>query len=149
MPARTSITSANSVFTLVVAGLFPVPINIQGYATDDAFSSAAVSAAQAIMGVDGVLSAGFTPFPTKLSVVLQADSESKAVFETWLQAMQSGREVVWGDATIALPSIQQTFIFTKGVLTEITQVPAAKKVLQPVHYEITFENLSSVPLAAA
>lgn len=146
--ARSTITSANSAFTIVVPAVFPVPQNVQGYATDDAFSTEAVDTAQAIMGVDGVMSAGFVPFPTKLDVTLMADSASISIFETWLQAMQAAREVLFGDATIALPSVGRTFILTKGVLTRVTQFPAAKKVLQPVQYAITFENLSAVPLAA-
>lgn len=147
--ARTTITSANSIFTLLVPLVFPVPQNIQGYATDDAFESEAVDVAQAVMGVDGILSGGFVPFPTKLNVVLQADSASIATFETWLQAMQAAREVLFGDANIALPSVERNYVLTKGILTRVTQFPAAKKILQPVHYQITFENLSAVPLVLA
>lgn len=147
MAPRTTITSANSAFSIVVPLVFPVPQNVQGYAADDAFATEAVDTAQAIMGVDGKMAAGFVPFPTKLNITLMANSKSIAIFETWLQAMQAAREVFYGDATIVLPSISRTYVFTQGVLTRVTQSSAAKKVLQPVAYEITFENLSIVPLA--
>lgn len=147
--ARTTITSANSVLTLVCPLVFPVPQNIQGYAADDAFATEAVDAAQAIMGVDGQLSYGFTPFPLKVNISLQANSKSIDVFQTILQASQAVREAFSLDATIVYPSIERTFILTNGVLTRATPFSAAKKVLQPVQYEITFENVSAVPLAAA
>jgi hypothetical protein len=143
-----TITSANSVFTLVVPLVFPVPINVQGYAADDAFATEAVDSAEAVMGVDGKMSAGYTPFPTKLNVTLQADSDSISIFDTWLGAMQTAKEVFFGDATIVMPSVGRTYILTKGAMTRITQFPAAKKILQPVQYEITFESVVAVPLAA-
>lgn len=147
MAARTTITSANSAFSIIVPLVFPVPQNVQGYAADDAFATEAVDTAQVQMGVDGLMSAGFVPFPTKLNVTLMANSDSIGIFETWLQAMQAAREVFYGDATVVLPSVSRTFIFTKGVLNRVTQFPASKKVLQPVAYEITFQNMSVVPLA--
>lgn len=149
MAARTTITAANSTFSVIVPPLFPVPQNVQGYAVDDAFATEAVETAIAQMGVDGNMSAGFVPFVTKLNVTLMADSDSIGIFETWLQAMQAAREVLFGDASIGLPSVQRTYVLTKGVLTRVTQFPAAKKVLQPVQYEITFQNLAAVPLAAS
>ena len=35
----TTITSANSVFTIVVPGLFPAPVQLRGYAVDKAFTA--------------------------------------------------------------------------------------------------------------
>ena len=60
---NSTITSANSVFTLVVAGLFPAPVQLKGYASDKAFTTEAVDLAEVQMGVDGRMTAGFVPNP--------------------------------------------------------------------------------------
>jgi len=143
-----TITSANSSLVLVVPQVFPVPVVVQGYAADDAFMTEAVDAAEAQMGVDGLMSAGFTPFITKFGITLQADSPSVDQFEVWLGAQQARKDLFFAAAgTLVLPSLQKSYIFTKGALTRITPVPPGKKVLQPVNYEISWELCQPVPLA--
>lgn len=143
-----TITSANSTLTIAVPSVFPVPITIQGYATDDAFSVEAVDSAKAIMGVDGIMSHGYTPFITKLRVMLQADSPSISLFDTWLGANQAIRDSLPGQASIELPSILKTFVFLKCVLTRVSPLPAAKATLEPVEYELSCETVQVLPLAA-
>lgn len=145
MPQRT-ITSANSVFMLVVPGVFPAPVKIQGYAADDQFSVEAVQASETMMGVDGKMSAGFTPFITPMTVNLQADSESADLFELWLSSQQAIKEIIYGGATITIPSIGKSFILTKGALKTLKVFPDGKKVLQPVQYQIDWEQVVPVPL---
>ena len=84
-----TITSANSVLTLAVNGLFPVPQVIQGYAVDDAFEGEAVQQAEILMGVDGVLSAGKVFVPYKMTIHLQADSPSVFLFDTLRNAQNA------------------------------------------------------------
>ena len=62
-----TLTSANSAFSLQIANLYPVPQSIQGYAADDAFAVDDVEPVETVMGVDGKLSGGYTPYPIKLS----------------------------------------------------------------------------------
>ena len=138
-----SITSANSVFMVAVPDLFPVPVKLQGYSADDAFMADAVVVAEALMGVDGKLSAGYVPNPTIITVTLQADSPSIALFETVVQAMQAARDTYAVSATIAVPGISRAFACTKGFLTEYKPMPDAKKLLQPVTYKITFESVTA------
>ena len=54
-------TTANSALTLQIDGLYPVPQSIQGYAVDEAFALDSLKKIETLMGVDGKLSAGFTP----------------------------------------------------------------------------------------
>lgn len=143
-----TITAVNSRFTIIVPLVFPAPVSIQGYATDDAFAAEPVESAQVKMGVDGIMSHGLVPFITKLRVMLQADSPSVSLFETWLAANQAIQDSIAGQAEIALPSIGKTFIFIKCVLTRITPMPAAKAVLEPVEYELSIERVQSLPLVA-
>lgn len=137
----TTITSANSVFTIVVAGLFLAPVQLRGYASDKAFTTEAVDMAEVQMGVDGRMTAGFVPNPVKQTITLQADSPSKDIFTAMIQAMKTAREVFYISGSIALPSTGESFTLTRGILTNAKQIPDAQKVLQPVDYVITWERI--------
>jgi len=139
---NSTITSANSVFTLVVAGLFPAPVQLRGYASDKAFTTEAVDLAEVQMGVDGRMTAGFVPNPVKQTITLQADSPSKDIFTAMIQAMKTAREVFYISGSIALPSTGEAFTLTRGILTNAKQIPDAQKVLQPVDYVITWESVN-------
>ena len=138
----TTITSANSVFTIVIPGLFPAPVQLRGYASDKAFTTEAIDLAEVQMGVDGRMTAGFTPNPTKQTVTLQADSPSKDIFTALIQAMKTAREVFYISGSIALPSTGESFPLTRGILTNTKQIPDAQKVLQPMDFVITWESVN-------
>ena len=139
---NSTITSANSVFTLVVAGLFPAPVQLKGYASDKAFTTEAVDLAEVQMGVDGRMTAGFVPNPVKQTITLQADSPSKDIFTAVIQAMKTAREVFYISGSISLPSTGESFALTRGILTNAKQIPDAQKVLQPVDYVLTWESVN-------
>lgn len=136
-----TITSANSVLTLSVAGVYPTSINIQGYAVDDAFESEAVQQSEVLMGVDGVLSGGKVWVPYKMTVHLQADSPSVEIFDNWRSAQDGLVDVFPANATIVLPSTGMSYSLINGYLTSATPFPAVKKTLQPVVYEITWQTI--------
>lgn len=138
-----TITSANSVFVLAAPAVFPLSQVLQGYAADDAFTTDAIDFAEVMMGVDGKLSAGYTPNPTRVTIALQADSPSIVLFEAIIAATKVTRDVVFLGATITLPSTGKSYVLSRGVLTNASQVPDAKKVLQPQRYVITFESVQS------
>jgi len=140
--ANTTITSANSILTMIVPGLFPVPVSIQGYASDDAFMLDALDLAEVSMGVDGKMSAGYVPKEVKQTITLQADSESKDFFAIVTQAVKTAREVFYMSATLSLPSTGEAFTFTRGILTSVEQAPAGKKMLQPQKFVITWESVN-------
>lgn len=139
--AETTITSANSVLTFMVPGLFPVPVTMRGFSSDRAFVADAVDLAEVNMGVDGRMTAGYTPNPVKMTVSLQADSPSKTFFTTLVQAMKTAREVYYIMGSLALPSTGESFAMTRGILTTTKQVPDAQKVLQPMDFFITWERV--------
>lgn len=141
-----TITSANSSMTLSVPGVFPVDQAVQGYAADDAFAQAAFDMAETRMGVDGILSAGYTPSPKPLDIMLQPDSPSLAAFLTWKAAEESTKEKFQCSITIDLPSIGFSFRFTVGWLRNMQGMPSAKKVLDPFPIKIEFQDLNYSPL---
>lgn len=140
--ADTTITAANSVFTIVIPGLFPAPVQLKGYATDKAFATDAIDLAEVQMGVDGRMTAGYTPMPTKQTISLQADSPSKEIFALLAQATKTTREVFYITGSISLPSTGETFALTRGILTNLKQIPDAAKVLQPMDFVITWESVN-------
>lgn len=139
--ADTTITSANSVFTLTVAGLFPVAQQLRGYSTDKAFVTDAIDMAEVQIGVDGRMTAGFVFNPTKQTVTLQADSPSRPFFNAVIQTMKAAREVLYFSGEIALPATGEKYVLTRGVLTNVKQIPDAQKVLQPVDYVLQWERV--------
>ena len=139
---NSTITSANSVFTIVIPGLFPAPVQLHGYASDRAFTTEALDLAEVQMGVDGRMTAGFTPNPTKQTITLQADSPSRYIFTAMIQAMKTIREVFYISGSIALPSTGESFTLTRGILTNVKQIPDAQKVLQPMDFVITWESVN-------
>jgi len=136
-----TITSANSVLTLAVAGVFGSATNIQGFAVDDAFESEAVQQSETLMGVDGHLSGGKVWVPYKMTVHLQADSPSVQIFDAWRAAQDAAVDVYVANGTIVLPSTGFTYTLVNGYLTTATPFPAVKKTLQPVVYEITWQTI--------
>ena len=136
-----SITFANSVFTISVPGLFPVPQQLKGYSAEKAWSSDNLDLAETQMGVDGRLTAGYTPMPVKQTISLQADSPSKGIFKAIQAAMRSARDVYYINGTIDLPSTGESFIGTRGVLQAVKPLPDAGKVLQPMEFVIVWESL--------
>ena len=140
--ALTTITSANSVFTIVVPGLFQAPVQMQGYAVDKAFAADALPLAETQMGVDGRMTGGYTPSITRMTVSLQADSPSRFIFTTMTQAIKTAREIFYITGEIVLPSTGEKYALTRGILVTTKQFPDAQKVLAPVDYVIDWESVN-------
>lgn len=138
----TTITSANSVFVILVPEL-ALDFTLQGYSADRAFETDAFEISEVMMGVDGRMTAGYTPMPVKQTISLQADSPSKFNFNIITQAMKTLKTVFYMSGTIVLPATGEAFSLTRGILTQTKQIPDAQKVLQPMEYVITWESVNS------
>lgn len=142
--ART-LTSANSVLAIQVAGLFPVPQIMQGYATDDMFSMGDVDTSEVLMGVDGHLSAGYVPVAREFTFTLQADSDSNDIMDALIAAEDAGKEKYVVNGTISLPGLGNKFVMTRGFLGSVTPMAAAGKTLKPRKFTIKFQSISKAP----
>lgn len=142
MANQKTITAANSIFLLSVGGIFPVPQQLEGFAADAAFAFDAVDPAETVMGVDGKMSAGYVPYMTVQTISIMPDSASLAIFETWLGANNTAREVFFADGQITLPSIGRKYVLTRGVLTGAKAAPDVKKVLQAIEYKVTWQSVA-------
>lgn len=141
-----TITSANSSFVLNVPAVFPVPQLIQGYAADDAFTQEAFDITETRMGVDGLLSGGYTPSPKRLTVMLQPDSIALDVFLDWKAAIEAAKETFPGSALIAYPSIGKAFILGVIFFKNSQGMPSAKKVLDPFPAILEYQDLTAAPI---
>jgi hypothetical protein len=139
------ITSANSAILVSIPQLFPIPQQLQGFAADDIFDIPAIESVETLMGVDGVLSAGFVFKPLPMEVTLQADSALNGFFDQWWTQMQATLSTFAANGVIRLPAISTKFTLSNGFLTSYKPTPAAKKLLQPRRYMITWNTIAPAP----
>lgn len=138
----TTITSANASLILVVAGLFPAPVEIKGFASDRAFLTDQATVAQTEMGVDGRMTAGHLPVPSVMTISLQADSPSRTFFSEIDRASKVKRDIFYINGTISIPGTGEVFALTRGVMTQASRTPNAQKVLQAREWQITWESIT-------
>ena len=140
-----TLTSANAQLTLSVAGIYSSPQAIQGFATDDAFESDSAAQAETMMGVDGFLSAGKIFAPYDMTIHLQADSPSIALFDTWRTQQDAQVDVFRADGNILIPGTGMIYQLVRGYLMSAPAFPAVKKILQPQAYVIRWERITPAP----
>jgi len=141
------LSDVNARFVLTVPDVFATPQVLQGFSTDDAWATEEVDIAEVMIGVDGIMSAGYTPFIVQQTVIFQATSPSiLSVMEAWKSAMTAAQQTFWAQGTILVPSIGTQYQLYNGVLTRITAFPHAKKVLQPVSYRISWNGYNASPM---
>jgi hypothetical protein len=140
-----SLTASNAVLMLSQPIIFPAPVQLQGFAADDVYDIPAIQAGENVMGVDGILSSGFVFVPVLQNITLQGDSASNEFFDTLWTQEQATQNKYPMFGLISLLAIGQKFIQTKGFLTEYSPAPAAKKILQPRRYSITWERIVPSP----
>jgi hypothetical protein len=138
-----SITGATAVVMLSIPGLYSIPQQLQGFAADDIFDVDQIASAETLMGVDGVLSAGFVFVPINQRITLQADSASNAIFDTWWASQQQIQDLYFANAVVYLTALGTKWNLTKGALTSYKPLPAVKKLVQPRPYTIQWQ--SSLP----
>jgi len=136
-----TITSANSVVSITVAGLFTTPVQLQGYSADKAWDTAAVVVTETQIGVDGRKTAGLVFNPVKQTFSFQADSPSVQIFESIFAAQRAARDVYYLSPTIDLPATGESYICNKGTLEDYNSVASAGKVLTAREFSINWGSI--------
>jgi len=134
-----TLTAANAVIILTAPPVWVAPQQLQGFATDDIFNTPALEAAEASMGVDGRLSAGFVFVPTRQEYNLQADSDSIEFFDQLYLAERTNRDKYAIGGTIRLSSVGKQWDMVRGFLQEYPPIPSAGKILRPRRFAILWE----------
>jgi hypothetical protein len=140
-----SITSNNAVAMLTVGSLFPNPVQLQDFATDDMFDVDNLPVTETMMGVDGILTGGRVIEPVVQRWMFMADSPSISIFETWKGAQDQIADVYSGNMTILMPSMGRKYTMVKGFLITYSVMPSARRVLQPRQFEIRWQSVSWAP----
>lgn len=136
-----TLTVANSVITMTCEALYTSPVQLQGYAADDAFETDAVENGEYSMGIDGNLSAGFVYNAVPFTLTIQADSASIAIFENIYQYEVSNRTKLRHDWSVSIPANGRRYDLTKGYMRSY-KAPAGKRILQPAVIALVFERQS-------
>lgn len=138
------ITGANATVFITVTPLFPVPQQIQGFAPDSVFSFPAIESIETMMGVDGILSAGFVWKVQQMTIDLMADSPSNAIFDTWHLQQEAGQQSYPANGIVLFPALSLKLIMTNGYLGNY-KLPDVKKLVQPRQYTITWNQVVPAP----
>lgn len=140
-----NITSANAIYTLQIARLFAVPIQLQQFSADNVFGTEPLASAETLMGIDGNLSAGFVYVPVIQNIELQADSLSNDLFDQWWAASQTTQDIFPAQGVVSLISIGRKWALRNGILTTFPPIPDAARTLRPRRFGITWERVTQAP----
>lgn len=138
-----TLTSFNSVLTLTVSELDIGPVQIQGFATDDAFDTPEVKPVEVMVGVDGQKSSGFVAYLVPFTFILQATSTSIDVMDAIQEGIQALGDDVDIEMTLESPALGKLWTGQQGSLTSYKPTPQGKKLLGPQKYELTFQKMIS------
>lgn len=141
-----TITSANSQIFLGVNPIFPTAQQIQGYAAEDIFDTDDVELAEVVMGLDNRQASGWIPHNVKWRITLMANSPSIDFFDAWINAQDALQDVYTATGIVLLKGPGRKYAMGNDTLTRGKVMPDAKKTLQPVTYEITWESVRPAPV---
>lgn len=141
-----SITAADAVFTLQIAGLFSSPQQIQQFDVDDAFDSEAVENAEIVKGVDNFIAAGWKPTMPKLNIALMANSPSNSIFDQWFQYEQQYKTKLVAQGVITLPGISMQFTLLNAFLFGYMHLPPVKTTLKGRKHVLILDDIPYSPL---
>lgn len=136
-----SITGANSTFTLSISGLFNTPVQLQGYAVDDAFATEPLKPVETMLGVDGILAGGMVYVEVPQTISLLANSPSIAIFDQWFAAQQNAVDTYVASGLITLPSLKLKYQLVTGYLTSYSPISDVKKLLQSRKFGLTWQTI--------
>lgn len=137
-----TITAANSVLLLSVAGLFDTPQRIQGFSADALTGTENLATKELVMGVDGRLSAGWIAVMVPQTITLQADSPSADFFDAIIQAEETAREAYVLTGSLVIPAIGKKYAMSRGFLSAGAKFATIGKTLAPRPFTITWERVT-------
>lgn len=133
-----TITSMNALYMLTIPGVFSAPQQLQAFGVDEAFETDPVDAAVVQTGVDGIGTAGLVPREVPQTITLLASSASFMLFDSWVQAQDALKDIIYASAIITLPSIGRKYTCYQGALTRYPTMPSARRTLQQRQFQITW-----------
>ncbi len=135
-----NITDADAVVILTVEDLYTAGVELQGFSADTAWTAGDSQLAEVRMGVDGKLSAGYTPQPRTVTISLEASSPSLAVMRNIVSTSQLNKKVYTCQMQITIPAQGKEYTLANGVLQTAHDISDGKKVLDPSNFTFLFES---------
>lgn len=132
------ITSANSTLVLTVENLYPAGVKIEGFSTDNSFAMDDDTIAETHMGIDGKLTAGFTPSEKSVTITLDAGSPSYEVLCNIYNMSKTNMTVLDTSMQITVPALGKEFSFKNGVMVTGHPLSAGEKVLGNTNWVFHF-----------
>ena len=145
MTLRT-LTSADVVLTIAVAGLFDTPVRVQQFKTDSILDLDEIVMGEGRMGVDGFLSAGIIKQPIPFKIHLEATSDSLSVFEQWYSTEKTTGKKLPATINVTYPAVSKSFTLNKGFLMKMNIMSNAHKMLEGQDVNLLFESLDINPI---
>lgn len=139
------ITSANAIIMLSSPLVFPVPYQLQEFATDNIYGTNPVDAGEIRMGVDGRLTAGFVNVPTEQNYSLMADSLSNFFFDQIYAKEKANQTKYVINGVLILPAVSTKWTMTRGFLKTYQPMPDAGKVLNERKHSIVWQTALPSP----
>lgn len=143
--SRRDITSANAtaVYTL---NLFPAGIKLEQFSADGAWSHDNYETVGTVMGVDGHMSAGYTPVEKEVTFHFQPNSPTIEKLNVVWQTVEVSKTPLWGNIVIKCPSIKTQYVLANVVLVNYKLMPSAARMLEPVDATFRCESITAMPL---
>lgn len=141
-----TLTAANSVIVLSIAGVFQQGVQLQGYAADDVYDIEDIDTAETSMGVDGLLSGGLIYTEIPWTIHLQANSPSNDVFDQWYAYQKAIGDITTASMQIVLPGLGYKWVYSNGILKKYPPAPSVKKIAQPRKYTIAWNTIGASPV---
>lgn len=142
-----TLTAANCTIALAVDTIFPVPVLMEGFATDNIFRFSDVTPIQTAMGVDGRLSAGWSAVAVPWAISFMGDSLSVDFFEAVQAQQKANRQPYAFIGTIDAPSLGKSALMRRGFLTSGSVFNNAERMMSGRTFSLLFENVDIIPLS--
>lgn len=140
-----TITSADAVYTIAIAGLYPAPQQLQQWSSEKMFSMGRVSNKELQLGVDGALAAGWIPALKVHDLSFLASSVSIPLFETWGSTEEVQRTSLVASGLVIFPSTGVKYTLVQGYLTDYSPMPDAGRVMGSRGFLITWRQVIPTP----
>ena len=137
------ITSANATLILTVENLYPAGVKIEGFSTDNSFAMDDDTIAETHMGVDGKMTAGFTPSEKSITITLDAGSPSYEVLCNIYNTSKTNMTVLETSMQRTVPALGKEFSLKNGVMISGHPVPSGEKVLGNTAWTFHFGKFES------
>lgn len=133
-----AITSADAE-VLLSADIFPIPMRLEEWATDDAWSMDSTELAEAHMGVDAHIAFGYKPTPKIITFNFMADSISLIeVIDPLIAHMDSRTTILDLSLILSLNSLGRSWRLWNGAMTSADRLPPGGTVLGKRSATFTF-----------